>query len=167
MQQIYNIKYIDAFYTYKEIEITKLFVHEAYGYLTIYKDVIIITFIHKVLERKSTSNTKKIIKGLIIPSTALQTVNNNYRTNVLNKVILFSNIAVTWRDIVYVANTNRNDCSIMYSEGILYRIETDHIVLKNPETIRINPLPIINHPAKKPIYYIIPNSFITDIVTIK
>ena len=35
----------------------------------------------------------------------------------------------------------------MYTEGTLYQIEDDHIVLKDTETIRTHPMPVKNHPA--------------------
>ena len=55
----------------------------------------------------------------------------------------------------------------MYTEGVLYRIEKDYILLENPETIRMSPLPIKNHPLERNTFYIIPKTFITDIEVIE
>ena len=88
----------------------------------------------------------------------------NYSTNILKNLKEDSTVEVIWRDIVYVANLPRYDCSVMYSEGSLFRIEKDHIVLKDPETIRTYPSPTKNHPGSgRPTYLIIPISFITSI----
>ena len=166
MDKIYNIKYTDAFYIDdKNIGQTKLHIYETYGYLKKNGKNLIVVFIkeHKTTIKEIKSKKLNIIKGLIIPDTALLSTNNNKFKNSKSKhTKIGSNISVTWRDIVYVANLPRYDCGIMYTEGILFRIEKDHIVIENPETICIHPLPIENHPIKKPNYYIIPLSFIVD-----
>lgn len=165
MDKIYNIKYTDAFYVdSKNIGQTKLHVYETYGYLKKNEENIIVVFIKEYKTNiKEIENKKlKIIKGLIIPDTALISLRNKFKSNKLKNLKIGSYITVTWRDVVYVANLPRYDCGIMYTEGILFRIEEDHIVIKDPETICIYPLPIENHPIKKPNYYIIPLSFIVD-----
>lgn len=72
-----------------------------------------------------------------------------------------------WDDIVFVQNDLRNECSRMYTEGVIFQNNSDHIVIKDPETIRTHPLPIKNHPKVKPVYYIIPKSIITEFEIIK
>lgn len=165
MDKIYNIKYVDASYTYtKSIDHTKLFVHEAYGYMKRNNDNIIITFIKK----KLINGTEETAKGLVIPDTALISKKNTLSNNILLSFKTGKSLAVTWKDIViFDSGDLRNDCPIMYTEGILYRIEKDHIVLKDPETIRIYPNPIKNHPVKKPNFYTIPKSLIIEITAIK
>lgn len=165
MNKVFNIKYIDACYIFtKKISQTKLFLHEAYGYVKKNGNNIIIVFI----KRKLDHGQEKVALGLVIPDTALVSKKDIFDKNILTNLKIGMSIAVTWRDIVvFDYDDSRNDCSIMYTEGILFKIEKDHIVLKNPETVRVYPSPIRNHPLKKPDYYIVPTSLITDIKIVK
>jgi len=163
MSKIYNIKFVDAYYTFaKKVGKTKLSFHEAYGYIKKNGNNIIVVFIKKIL----IYGKNEIVLGLVIPSTALISKKNNAKNKLLTNHKIGDAVAITWRDIVIFDSGNlRNNCSIMYTKGILFKINRDHIVLKNPETIRIYPAPIKNHPTKKPSFYIIPISFITKIST--
>jgi len=168
MEEIYKIKYVDAYYIFEnEIGTTKLSPHEAFGYVKKNRDNIIITFVKKVSVSggQERANDNFIVKGLVIPDSALLSVSKDFKITIPSNLKESSLVAVAWRDVVYVGNTERRDCSVMYSEGILHSVHDDHIVLKNPETIRTYPAPVINHPSGKPTYYIIPKSFITDIKT--
>lgn len=170
MEKIFNIKYVDAYYIYaKDLGATKLSLHEAHGYVERNGNNIIIIFIKKrgTSSKEIIKNKENIVKGLVIPDTALSSVVDKYNSDILNNVTKGSSVKVEWRDIVYVANLPRYDCSVMYTEGILFRIEKKHIVLKNPETIRTYPTPIKNHPEGNPAtYLVIPVSFIKDITVI-
>jgi len=165
MDKVYNIKYVDAYYTDKKnLGQTKLSLHEAWGYVKRNGNNIIITFIKKRLS----NGQEESALGLIIPDTALISKKYEVKNKIPTNLKIGESIAVTWRDIViFDSGDLRNDCSIMYTEGILFRIEKNHIVLKNPETVRTYPTPIRNHPIEKPCYYIIPTSFITDIIITK
>ena len=165
IDKIYNIRYVDAYYIYaKNTSQTKLSLHEAYGYIRRNGNNIIIAFIKK----KLTNEQEEVALGLVIPDTALISKKNTDKNKILANFKTGISVAVTWRDIVIFDSGNlRDNCPIMYTEGILLKIEKDHVVLKNPETVRTYPDPIKNHPKKKPNYYIIPTSFITDIVIIK
>ncbi|MCR4306739.1 MAG: hypothetical protein NUV42_02100 [Candidatus Yonathbacteria bacterium] len=168
--KVYNVSYTDAAYFYKKpIGKTKLSLHDAYGYVKKNGNNIIVTFIKKRGENRPPKIDKKtdIIKGLVVPDTALMSVVKTFKTDILKNVPVGANVEVTWRDVVYVANTPTYDCPIMYSEGIVHKIEKDHIVLKNPETIRVRPTPVRNHPVERARYYVIPISFITSIAVIK
>lgn len=167
MDKICNIKYVDAYYIYeKNIGETQLSLFDAHGYVEEVANNIVIIFIKKrgTVNSKTIGNKKAIIKGLVIPDTALVSAVDNYSTNILKNLKEDSMVEIIWRDIVYIANLPRYDCSVMYTEGSLFRIEKDHIVLKDPETIRTYPSPIKNHPGGGlPTYLIIPISFITSI----
>ncbi len=165
MGKIYNIKYVDAYYLYsKEVDNTKLSLHEAFGYVKKNGNNIIITFIKK----RDSDEEKDTILGLAIPDTALISKENIVNKNIFVDFKIGMSVSVKWRDPVIFDKSNlRNDCPIMYTEGILFKIEKDYFVLKNPETIRIYPTPIKNHPVKKPNYYIIPTSLIVDMTILK
>ncbi len=166
MSKIYNIHYVDAYYLYDdEIGETKLSPHEAYGYMEKNNDNLVIIFIKKVED----SQNQIIVKGLVIPNTALISALGSATNDILLRNIeVGSRIKIEWQDIVYVANILRRDCSVMYTEGVLVKIEKDHIVIKNPETIRTYPRPVQNHPGGGlPTYLVLPISFITDISEIK
>lgn len=164
MDKIYNIKYVDAYCIYaKKIGQTKLSIHEAYGYVKKNGNNIIIA----IIKRKLAHKKEEVALGLVIPDTALLSYKNN-NARILADFKMGVLVAVIWRDIViFDYSGSRNDCPIMYTEGVLFKIEKDHIVLKNPETIRTYPNPIKNHPIKKPNYYMIPISFITNIAIVK
>lgn len=165
MNKVFNIKYIDAYYIYtKKISQTKLSLHEAYGYVKKNGNNIIIAFIKRKLEH----GQEKVALGLVIPDTAFVSKKDIFDKKILANLKTGMSIAVTWRDIVvFDSGDLRDNCPIMYTEGILLKIEKDHIVLKNPETVRVYPSPVRNHPLKKPDYYIVPTSLITDIKIVK
>lgn len=171
-EKIYNIKYVDAYYVYdKKIGKTKLSLFEAYGYVERKADSIIIFFIKKmgVSNKKIIEGKENIVKGLIIPDTALMSAVDVYKTDLLKNVVVGSDISITWRDVGYVANLPAYDHSVvMYTEGVLYKIEKDYIVLKDPQTVRTYPLPIKNHPGSgRPTFLVVPTSFITNVTIIK
>lgn len=183
MDKIYSIKYVDAhysyepdlytkeYYTHKEdlrVESTAVSHLSAYGYIKKYGSDIIVAFIKKkgVSLTETIEKGEDIIKGLIIPSTALLSKVQTCNQDVLKGVKIGSRVAVTWRDVVYVANQPRYNCSSMYTEGTLYKTEGNHIVLKDTETIRTHPVPVMSHPAGKPLWYTIPISFISDMEVI-
>lgn len=163
--KVYNVQYIDGYYTYaKNISQTKLSLFEAYGYVKRNGNNIIVTFIKEKFAHKQEETSL----GLVIPNTALISKKDIANKNILSGFKTGMSVAITWRDIViFDSGDLRNDCPIMYTEGILFKIERDHIVLRNPETVHTYPGSVRNHPMKKPTYYIIPTSFITDITIIK
>ncbi|TSC55092.1 MAG: hypothetical protein LiPW30_558 [Parcubacteria group bacterium LiPW_30] len=172
MDKIYNIKYVDASYSYEEsINQTKLDLFEAYGYVEKNKNNIVITFIkkHGISEEKQNHDKEvNIINGLVIPDTSLASISSAYKTNILDNIKINYAVSVTWRDVVHVENLPRYDCSVMYTEGILVKIESDYVILKDPKTIRTYPTPVKNHPGSGlPTYLVIPISFITDIEVVK
>lgn len=180
MEKIYRIEYADAHYSYEpdlytkgyyidgkdlRVESTSVHFFSAHGYLETHDGNIVIAFIKKrgVLLKDTIEKGENIVKGLVLPDTALLSNVRTSSRNVLKEVKIGLRVAVTWRDVVYVANQPRYDCSIMYTEGVLHKIENDHIVLRDTETIRVHPMPAVNHPAGRPMWYSIPISFIKDI----
>lgn len=159
MSKISNIKFVDASYflDYEDKLPEKLSVYEAYGYAEESNESVTVSFIEPLSDKQT-----KIIKGLIIPRSALLSYKN--KTKILNSGITKGvMVSVTWSDVVYVANTQRNTHSSMYTEGVLEEIAEDFLILMDPETIRFSPLPIVNHPKVKPARYMIPLSIIQKI----
>ncbi len=172
MDKVYNIKYVDAYYTYaKDIKETRLPLHEAYGYVERNGSNVVIIFIKKrgTDIKRSMDEKEPIVKGLIIPDVALIPVAETSAVNMLKGIAVGTSVTVVWRDVICVANMPIYECSVMHSKGVLYRIENDHIVLKEPETMRMSPAPIRNHPksGERPTYLMIPTSFITDVTITK
>lgn len=160
-----RIHYTDAYYVLEDQKdlVTKLPKNEAFGYITKEtSNCIVVHFIKKVED----TNPLKITKGLILPigSISRQTTAS---IKELDTIKPEQYISITWNDIVFVSNDTKNECSIMYTEGIVFKNNIDHIVIKNPETLRIYPTPIQNHPKVRPLYYIIPKPMITkfEIIT--
>lgn len=160
MTKIYNIKYIEPYYTLlKKMPRVKMTIHECFGYCAKYKDCLIVTFVKYMKSKKK----KEILEGLLIPECSL--ITQSPKIKVIEKVN--SKISIRWNDVVYIKNSERKYYSKMYTEGILIQKNKKTIVVKNPETIRIEPKPIQNHPNKKPTYYIIPIQVIEEISLIK
>jgi len=183
MDKIYNIKYVDAWssydsdlyadkhYTYKKdlrTKSTSVYSFNAYGFVERHGSDIVVAFIKKkgIPLKETIEKKEKIIDGLIIPDVALLSKASLFSHNVLKGVKTDSRVAVTWRDPTYIKRLAEYDCSVLYTEGTLYKIEKDHIVLKDTETIRVHPMPVVNHPAGRPLWYTIPISFIKDIENI-
>lgn len=183
MEAVRQIFYVDAhysyepdlytkeYYTHKEdlrTESTSVYFFSAYGYIEKHGSNIIVAFIKKrgVSLKETIKKNENIVDGLVVPDIALFSKSRECGRNILQGIKTGSRVSVTWRDVVYVANQPRYDCSVMYTEGTLYKIEKDHIVLKDTETIRTHPLPVKNHPAGRPLWYIIPIAFIKDIEVI-
>lgn len=161
-EQIYKIKYFDAYYLYdRECPKTKLSVHEAYGYVEKYKGTIIVHFIKKI-----ENVNDRIIKGLFLPKNSLVS-RSTLSSQVLKDVKLHSKVSLEWDDVDIAANISIRESSIMKTVGILEAIELDHIVLSNPDTKRIYPLPEKAHPEKRATYYVIPTSCIKNIIELK
>jgi len=165
MKLVSNIHYTDAYYISEPVAtpVTNLPHHEAFGFVKKGVDEsIIISFIKKCDggEDNAEHDPDHIVRGLIIPETALLSRQNDYLEE-LKSLKTGEEAAVTWKDVVHVANMSRNSSSIMYTEGLFVDNHSDHIVLKDPETIKIHPTPVKNHPAIKPFYYVIPKSAIT------
>lgn len=161
-----NIHYTDAYYISKPVKSlsTKLPHHEAFGFVKKGNGgSIVVSFVRECdVDSRDNHDPNHIVKGLIIPESALFSRQNNYLEQ-LRVLQTNKNVAVTWKDVLHVANMSRNDCSVMYTEGLLFDDCDDHIVLKDPETIRIYPGPIKNHPKTKPFYYVIPKSAVTHL----
>lgn len=183
MDKIYNIKYVDAwssydsdlyadkYYTYKKdlkTKSTSVYFFSAYGFVERHGSDIVVAFIKKkgIPLKETIEKKEKIIDGLIIPDGALLSKATLFSHSVLKGLKMDSRVAVTWRDPTYIKRLPEYDCSILYTEGTLYKIEKDHIVLRDTETIRVHPMPVKNHPAGKPLWYTIPISFIKDVENI-
>lgn len=165
MDTAYKIKYVDASYSYEEkIKQEGLDTCEAYGYVEKNGDNIIISFIKKMeVTNNLVASKEKIVDGLVIPDTSLISRIESYKTNILNNMEIGLSVSVTWRDVIHVANLSIYECPTMYTEGTLFEIEKDYIILRNPKTLRINPEPIENHPGGGlPTYLVIPVAFISS-----
>ena len=169
MDTVYNVKYVDAHYTYiSNIDATRLPSQEAYGYVEKSGNSIIICFIKKKGTHVSEliRNKETMIKGLIIPDTALSSVARDYPINrLLKSVETGMSVTVAWRDVRYIANLPIYECAVMQTVGELFRVEKDHIVIRDPKTVRTYPEPSVEHPqGARPTYLLVPNAFIKSVV---
>lgn len=180
MDKIYNIKYVDAwssydpdlyadeYYTYRKDSRNKIVAplfFDAYGFVERHGDDIVIAFIKKkgVSLKETIDKNEKLVDGLVIPETSLASKARSCSHGALKGKVVGMRVAVTWRDPTYIKGLPEYDCSVLYTEGALYKIEKDSIILRDTETIRIHPMPVKNHPAGKPLWYTIPVSLIKDI----
>ena len=166
MEKIYKIQYVDARYSHeKKILLNaKLPLHEAYGYLEEQKDCLLVVFVKSFSPKFKGGDTARM--GLVLPKRSLVSLNNQTKISVLKSIRLGTRLAVIFQDIVFFESTEMRDCPLMYTEGVLIKKGTDQIILKDPETIRAYPPPVINHPGGKPTFLCIPLGFIVSIEVI-
>lgn len=165
MNQIIAIRYIDAFYSKnKKLGGIKSITHYSVGGLiSASKDFIVVSFVEK---------EGVPWKGLLLPYVALifnKKSKISETTGVKNKIKKIKKnilVGVFWKDLVYFeSGILPSSYSLMYTEGKIYSITAEAIIIKNPETIKIAPKKAVNHPKKKVniSFLIIPRGFITDI----
>jgi len=160
MKPIIFVTYTDAlYYTKENLEYTGFKENFAIGKLISNENNhITISFTEKNGNPES---------GLLIPKRALILSNEKNTRDTENLGWNFKigdDIGIYWNDIAYYAEGKIYDkCPIIYTEGKLFSITPDAVILKNPETLMVNKKNIKNHPSKKPFYYIIPKSLITNI----
>jgi hypothetical protein len=159
MDRIACIKYFDAYYLlihdYKE---TKLLIHEAHGYLSETNDAFVLEFI-----KNNSNNSEELIKGLLIPKKALVSQVQNHTNQHLFQIPSGVEVSILWQDIVYVANLKRDELSLMETTGTFVGQKDHCVVIRNPKTKKIHPLPKEKHPPTDPTFYIIPMSFVTSL----
>jgi hypothetical protein len=160
-EKVSHIKYIDAYYSYDtNLKKVNFPVHEAYGFSR--RNAVgdyIIAYIREVFPTPN-----KIAAGLIIPEGSLLSSFNKAAKSVFN-FELNSNVSIKWRDIVIFHNGDRSDSSVMETTGILHEVSDSYVVIKDPKTFRLTPLPATEHPKHHPHYYVIPKSLILEIKT--
>ena len=163
MDTIANVKYVDAFYVYStEILSSQLSIHEAHGYFKENIDNYTLTFIQGI-DKSLPKSLHDIIRGLIIPKSALLSNIQNFNGKLFENLKLGSTVEIIWEDIVYMENSDRKEVSLMETLGSIEMIGDEQIVVKSPNTKRIKPLPSKDHPEKKPTFYVIPKSLIQSI----
>lgn len=161
-KKIVALEYIDASFFYKKPRIWPgLIKHTVLGkVIHLTEDAVVIEFTKK-------NNTSE--RGVLIPLNAIVTSNKTNKINKKTENPLLENgliIGVTWRDIVYFDNGNiPKKPTEIYSEGILIYKNDKYIVLRNTGTIAISKKDIKEFPnaQKKPTYFVIPISFISNI----
>lgn len=164
--EVYNVRYTDASYSYAEsLGTVSLPVQEAFGQVRRNGNDIIVSFIWKrgEVEFAEINKDVNIIKGIVIPGAALLSAQGTNIPDKLKDVEIGMSVAVTWRDVIYVANNPVYESSIMRSKGDVYKVEKDYVVLKDPETMRVSPSPARKHPDRDPRFYVIPSRLIVDI----
>lgn len=160
MNPIFFIEYIDALYFFDKEEFTfkQFTVHSAIGKLIVFEN-------HIELIYKEKKNTP--VEGLLLPKNALILKGNEKKSNLQN--LDFSNkinsdVGIYWSDIVHFVNEGIPDkCTQMYSEGQLFRVTYDAVIIKNPLTIIVNNKHLKKHPNEKISFIVIPKSFITNV----
>jgi hypothetical protein len=159
MNKFSKIQYTDAYYILEEPDVlqTLLPKNEAFGYVEKKENTIVVHFILR--KDSNDSLNAKMVMGLVLPISSIDT--QNYLKE-LDHIQENSLVALTWEDVVFLQNDEIRGVSTMYTEGIVIQNNSDHLVIKNPETLRIKPEPVKNHPQVKPLYYVIPKSFIIE-----
>lgn len=159
MDRIAHIKYCDAYYIFiHDYQETRLVLHEAYGYVTEKNNTFFLGFI-----KNNSKNSGEPIRGIIIPKKALVSEVQNPSNQDLFQIPSGTKVSILWQDIVFVANFKREEYSLMETIGIFVGIKNYCVVIKNPKTKKVHPLPEKKHPNEDPTFYIIPMSLVTSV----
>lgn len=162
-QRIGRVYYYDAYYLHtQEYKSTRPLLHEAYGFVTEDIDDIVVEFI---LPQKETTND--VIKGLVVPRGALRVQVQNATFPHDTESMIGTQVYVYWRDVVYVANMPQRESSTMETCGILTGSHEKCIVISQPRTTRIDPLPERPHKDENAVFLMIPFSLVANISTQK
>lgn len=160
MKNIVAIKYIDALYykKYEKLKFTELTTHVAMG------EVISISDDHLTLSFVNKNGIPE--KGLLIPKNALIFEKDTLiskKFNLSDSHIGFD-IGVFWNDLVYFQNGKiPRQCTHMYSEGKLFSVTNNTLIIKNPETIKVREKNVAgNHLGREISLVIIPKSLIAN-----
>lgn len=157
------LKYLDPYYGYDEIsEDSKFAVHEACGYITLLDKVAIVEFLKEI-----DSTDTHIVRGLIIPRGALLEEALHPKMDLNLEYSLNKDISLEWLDVALVSETQRKEPSIMKTSGRVMRLDSNYLVIKNPNTVRTYPLPKRKHPEDTPAFIVIPYSLISKVSVVE
>lgn len=152
------VTYTDSVYFKKlpDKKQIKLYKYEAIGFLSRNKQNDFI--LEYILDTKPNKN---IIEGLVIPKQAI--LKNQKENNIAEKFKINQKVSLDWYDAVHVVNDSIKEISIMNTEGEIYKKYKKFILIKDPVTTRVYPLPNKKHPEDDCQYYLIPNCLIKNI----
>lgn len=165
MDQIIFIQYIDTFYFEENKLVSDKFItHYSVGKLiTASKKSVVISF---------TEKDGMPWRGLVLPRKAIIFDEKNNMSeparvkNKIKKMKKGTTVGIFWKDIVYFENgVVPSSPSSMYTEGKIFSVTANAIIIKNPETMNITRGKLTDHP-KELIYIsfmIVPRLLVTDI----
>lgn len=145
------VKYIDSYYLYtKTYRTSKFLVHETCGEISGDGGVVRVEFLKQVKPRFD-----GVLRGLLIPRGLLLGGNKKIPTREI-ACEPGAMVLVEWEDVTLVSRSRRTSCSVMQTIGILEKKYADRLVIADPVTIRKHPNPKVDHPSKRPTFYVIP-----------
>ena len=156
-----TIKYVDAQYIDWETIETKdmhLGIWESVGYVRENKEGDLVIEYFKDMQ----ADSSEVLEGIVIPKGSVigQT---GYDKNLFKDLIIGKMFEVLWKDLARISAGSEVSCSRMSTSGVLHMIADDFLIIKDPIPMRLQPLPIKNHPSFTPFYYVIPKSSIIKI----
>lgn len=165
MDQIIAIQYIDAFY-FEENKLSndKFITHYSVGKL--------INVSKKFVTLSFTEKDGIPWSGLLLPCEALVLDKGNEIPELsrikskINKIEKNTSVGVFWKDIVYFENgIVPQSPSLIYTEGKVFSITADAVIIKNPETMNVTPGKLTDHPRELTYisFIVIPRKLITDV----
>ncbi len=154
------VRYFDAYYSLKGRPFTRLISCESYGYAEKIDGAVIVRFAKGV----SADIHDKTMPGHMIPKRNLISESKKFDASLFDGLVQNLNITVKWSASAKYHGESNPEISIMKTEGILEGNESDRLVIKNPKTKSIQPLPEKEHPGDcVPTYYVIPKAAILEI----
>lgn len=156
MNKFVVIRYRDAlYYTSKKINHRGFPIHIAIGQIIKSGEYLVLCF---------TKKDNQPEEGLFIPKKALILDKKEYSIlPAIENLKEGLKIGLYWKDIVHFVNGELpSECTPMYTEGILFSIIKDALIIQNPETVMLGKN-IHNHPKENATFIVLPKLFITNI----
>ena len=161
--KIYALKYKEACYFKRKVkQLNKKFKfveHVCLGYLKIKNDCLVVSFEQK--------NDKQPVRGLIIPrsSIILKPKIKAKKHIDIEKIKTGDKVEIFWKDISYFEEGIKNiNSSLMITTGELFLKNSEAVILKNTQTIKVGEK-IRRHPERKISFCAIPQTVIYNIKT--
>ncbi len=151
------IKYIDSYYLYTPTYSTSIFrIHEACGYVSKDGQSVRVEFVRQIRPRFD-----GIVRGLLIPPSLIHKGNKKQKKTSLEcDAKQGDKILVKWEDVTLVSYSKRRKCSLIKTVGVLEDVDSQRLIVSNPTTTKRYRNSRIEHPKKRPTFYVIPISVI-------
>lgn len=165
MNKVVFVRYVDAsYFEEKKLPNDKFIIHHAVGKIIASpKESVMLCF---------TKRNGIPWSCLLLPCGALILDKKNEVIEVarikgkINKLEKNTSVGVFWKDIVYFQNGVIPQApSLMYTEGKVFSVTRDAVIIKDPETMNITPGKLTDHPREltRISFMLIPRKLITDI----
>lgn len=165
MNKVVFVRYVDAsYFEEKKLSNDK--------FITQYASGKVIAFSKESVTLCFTKKNGVPWSGLLLPHGALILDKKNEISEMarvkskINKLEKKASVGVFWKDLVYFQNGVIPQApSLIYTEGKVFSVTNDAVIIKDPETMNITPGKLTDHPREltRISFMLIPRKLITDV----